>query len=150
MDLQEFLDIYEPLTVAKYGDNILVMSDNGGLPFVILIKINQNTYITLTNYFDQGIASREFYIDDGPCRQTILEGPNRQVEVICATAIFWAVQVKSALRLTDDYYYITTNETHHPFLKSIYDQYFEDINKAIIVTTEVLLGYPNYLQNVDI
>lgn len=144
MDLQDFLDTYAPLNLVTYdrANSLLAAHDADGDPFIILVKIRPTMYIALTNYEDPGIASNEFYITEGAISYTLFEDYSR-LETMCVTAMNWAVRVKQALRTTDDYFTIV-DSSRHPFLRSIYDQYFFDLDTSIIVITQLLIGCLNY------
>ena len=147
MDLQHFLDLYAPLNLVSYecANRVIVAHDADDEPFIIMVKINPNTFVALTNYEDPGIASNEFYITECPTAYPLVQDYNdyRKHENIYVKAIRWAVQVKQTLRTTDDYHTIIGSCTH-PFLRAIYDQYFCDLDTVITTLTQLLVNCPNY------
>jgi hypothetical protein len=144
MELQQFLDMYAPLNLVSYdgANSLLVAHDADDEPFIILVKVRPTIYVALTNYDDPGIASSEFYITENAITYPLFEDYDR-LETMCMKAMNWAVRVKQALRTTDDYHMIVDSR-RHPFLRAIYDQYFFDIDTAIIVLTQLLIGCTNY------
>lgn len=151
MDLQHFLDLYAPLNLVSYDreNRVIVAHDADDEPFIIMVKINTNTYVALTNYDDPGIAFNEFYITDTESGSESITYPlfqdydNKNTEHICVKAIQWAVQVKQALRTTDDYHTIIGSSTH-PFLRAIYDQYFCDLDSVVMILTHLIVSCSNY------
>jgi hypothetical protein len=147
MLLNELFQIYNPYIINAYDDKktILGIQDNTGDQFMILVKVRENVYINLTNYEDPGIASNEFYIDDEYLPDYKFTYINDEIQIgnVCAKAIQWAVFMKQTLKTTDDYH-ITIEPARHPFLRSIYENYFNDLNQAIYVLANTIYMIPSY------
>ena len=147
MQLLEFLDIYSPVTLIAYDGekNVLAAVDSDNKLFIILVKITPITYVALTNYDDAGIASNEFRITADPIGEyQIIYEDSPCMEFMCSTAISWAVRMKHDLKTTDDYHIVEDHSRPHPFLRSIYEEYFYDLNTAICVLTELIIHSPNF------
>jgi hypothetical protein len=144
MNLQEFLDLYSPLNLVTCdpSNKLLVAHDTDDEPFIILVKIKPTTYVALTNYEDPGVASNEFYITESAITHALFQDFGR-LESMCAKAIHWAVRVKQTLRTTDDYY-STIDSSSNPFLRAIYEQYFFDLDIAIMTLAVLIIDCVNY------
>ena len=125
-------------------DRVLIARDADDMVFIILVKIRLDTYVALTSYEDPGIASQEFYITDSPIHQEIAI-ERMPLQDMCLKIIEWAVRIKHTLRRTDDYDMISYDDgRQHPFLRTIYDNYFSDLNTVIIIATQMIVETPNY------
>jgi len=146
MDLQHFLDLYAPVKLVTYDcENRVIVANDANEPFIIMVKINPNTFVALTNYDDPGVACNEFYITECPTTYPLIQDYHNydNLENICVKAIQWAVHVKQTLRTTDDYSTII-GSTIHPFLRANYDQYFCDLDSVIMILTQLIVSCPNY------
>ena len=143
MDLQYFLDGYAPLNLVSYdrNDTVLAAHNADNNPFIIMVKIKPRTYVAVTNFDDPGISSNEFYVIKNSIDYEIHQ-EYEDLEMKYVKAMEWTVLTKNTMKTTDDYFSIVEEDNNN--MRQIYDQYFHDLNIAVVVLAMLLIAHPNY------